>query len=290
VELARRVPILANPRAGTGKALRIIDELVFHLAGHGFQPKLCWEREELTGLVRSAGQDSVRCIVSAGGDGTLLEVLNRAPGVPVTILPLGNENLVARYCRIERSGRAVANLVLRGRLRTVDLARCNGRLFSIMAGIGFDADVVHRVHHQRTGHINKLSWLMPIASSLTNYRYPEMQIEIEDTGEKLSGAMSFLFNIPRYAMDFPLARDAIPDDGLLNLCVFSRPGRLNLARYVLAVLRGKHASLPDCQLRLVKRVRIDAGNVIPVQTDGDPADQLPIVVEAVPGAATLVVP
>ena len=37
-------------------------------------------------------------MVAAGGDGTLLEVLNRAPGVPVTMLPLGNENLVARFC------------------------------------------------------------------------------------------------------------------------------------------------------------------------------------------------
>src|SRR5438105_6148139 len=145
LETAPLVPILANPRAGSGKSHRIVRELVHELQARHLEPTLCWRREELNDLVASKDHRHIRCIVSAGGDGTLLEVLNRAPGFPVAILPLGNENLVARFCGTERSAQKVADIVLKGRLRTTDLARANGRLFSLMAGVGFDAEVVRRV-------------------------------------------------------------------------------------------------------------------------------------------------
>src|SRR5262245_29206183 len=93
-----RVAILANPRAGTGKSHRLIEGLVGALRGRNLQPLLFWERDALSESARGEGREW-RCVVAAGGDGTLLEVLNRAPGLPVALMPLGNENLVARYCR-----------------------------------------------------------------------------------------------------------------------------------------------------------------------------------------------
>src|SRR5437879_3788686 len=42
-----RVPILANPRSGSGKSRRIVEELVIALRGRGLTPALCWQRDEL---------------------------------------------------------------------------------------------------------------------------------------------------------------------------------------------------------------------------------------------------
>src|SRR5262245_2674359 len=106
----KRVAILANPRAGAGKSQRLVEGLVGALRGRGLAPLLCWEREELSERVRGEGPEW-RCVVAAGGDGTLLEVLNRAPGVPVGLMPLGNENLVARYCKVRCSPQKVADSV-----------------------------------------------------------------------------------------------------------------------------------------------------------------------------------
>src|SRR5205085_10992248 len=137
----KRVAILANPRAGSGKSHRLVEALVGALRGRRFSPLLCWEREALSELVERGEAQELRCVVAAGGDGTLLEVLNRVPGVPVALLPLGNENLVARFCGLRRSARKVADVVAAGRLRRTDLARVNGRLFCLMAGAGLDAEV-----------------------------------------------------------------------------------------------------------------------------------------------------
>lgn len=283
-----RVAILANPHAGTGKSHRLVEALVGALRGHGFAPQLCWQREELTELVRGAA-DELRCVVAAGGDGTLLEVLNRAPGLPVTILPLGNENLVARFCHLKRSARQTADVVAAGRLRRTDLARVNGRLFCLMAGIGFDAEVVHRVHERRRGHINKLSYALPILQAIGSYSYPIIEAEIEETGERLRGAMAFVFNIPQYALGLPIARGADAADGRLDLYVFERPGLTHLGRYLFAILLGRQHRLPDIQHRAVRRVRLSSDRRTPLQIDGDPGGWLPALLEIVPQSLTLVV-
>lgn len=283
------VAILANPRAGSGKSQRLVEALVGSLRGRGMAPKLFWQREELSERVQKGEAESWRCAVAAGGDGTLLEVLNRAPGVPVALLPLGNENLVARYCGIPRQPVQLAETILAGRTRQTDLGKIRDRLFCVMAGVGIDAEVVRRVHGRRRGHINKLSYFVPIMQSLSGYSYPQIEVELVDSGERLRGSMVFVFNIPQYALSLRLAPGADCADGLLDIYVFERPGLFAFVRYLMAVLRGRQLRLPDHHHRQARRVRIASDARIPVQTDGDPAGWLPITVEAVPQALTLVV-
>jgi diacylglycerol kinase (ATP) len=284
-----RVAILANPRAGAEHSQRRVETFARRLRALGLSPLVCWHRRELSEAVAS-GRDALRCVVAAGGDGTLLEVLNRAPGLPIALLPLGTENLVAGYCGLARSPGALAEIVARGRPRRIDAARANDRTFCLMAGAGFDAAVVHRAHRRRRGHITRLSYGLPIIQELRDYHYPIINVEVVGTGEVLRGAMAFVFNVPRYGLGLPIAAGASPDDGLLDLYVFERPGRLALARYLLAVARGRHLGLPDVLHRRAEGFRLSSSGRVPLQTDGDPAGWLPATVEVLPRKLTLLVP
>ncbi len=281
----RRVVILGNPRAGTGNSRRRVERLCGALRGRGLEPILCWQREELGQLAR---ESDTRCVVAAGGDGTLLEVVNRVPHLPIALFPLGNENLVARFCGVPRRPDILAERIARGTVRQLDLARCNERLFSLMVSAGIDAEVVHRVHGRRTGHINKLSYLLPTLEAFAWYRYPTIEVELQETGERLRGAMVFVFNIPQYALRLPLPLHSQADDGRLDVYVFERPGMANLARYLEAIVRRRHGHLPDHHHRRVQRACLSAAEQVPVQTDGDPAGFLPVQVEIVPAALTLI--
>jgi diacylglycerol kinase family enzyme len=298
------VLILANPRAGSASSREVVLELVDALRDLRLEATVCWQREEFSELLAGHEREDLRCVVAAGGDGTLVETVNRGAGLPVTILPLGTENLVARYWGIERSGRQVAQTIAAGKLRQLDLARVTplpvadnggrpplrGRLFCLMAGVGFDADVVNRLHRKRSGHISFYSYARPIVQALRRYRFHLMDVEILDTGERLRGAMVFVLNLPRYAMGLPLAPEARGDDGLLNLLVFERPGIFHLFRYLTAVIQGRRNKLRDCHHRWVRAVRLETSQTVRVQTDGDPAGTLPVTIEVVPGAMRLLVP
>jgi diacylglycerol kinase family enzyme len=286
---ANAVAILANPRAGADPSRRLVETFARRLQARGLTPLVCWHRRELSEAVAS-GKEGLRCVVAAGGDGTLLEVLNRAPGLPVALLPLGTENLAARYCGVTRCAGTLADVIAAGRLQEIDVARANERTFCLMASAGFDAAVVHRVHRRRRGHITRLSYALPIVQLLQDYRFPAIDVEVTDTGERLRGTLAFVFNVPRYGLGLPITPQARPDDGLLDLCLFERPGVFALARYALAAVAGRHLRRPDVHHRRAKGFRLSSAEPVPLQTDGDPAGWLPATVELLPRRLTLLVP
>src|SRR5262249_19373962 len=117
-----------------------------------------------------------------------------------------------------------------------------------------------------------------------------VEVEIEETGELLLGATVFVFNLPRYALGLPIVTDGSAEDGLLDLCVFEKPGIFQLMYYLASVIGHKHVDLPDFHHRRVRRVRLSASREAPIQIDGDPGGSLPGIIEVVPGALRLVVP
>lgn len=288
-ESPRRVVILANPLAGTHTQPYPLTDLVSGLRSRGLEPTLCWDREALPERLREIN-GGVRCIIAAGGDGTIQEVVNRAPGSPVSILPLGNENLLARYFHFQASGDRLAEVIARPQVRQLDLGNANGRYFSLMASAGFDAHVVHGVHRSRLGHINKLSYVGPLLRAVQDYSFPIIDVQIPESGESLHGAMVFVFNVPEYGLRIPLAPMARADDGWLDLLVFEKPGVTALGRYLDLVIRGKHLATKGVHHRRIKRVLLSSARPAPLQIDGDPAGFLPAAVEVAPGSLELLTP
>jgi diacylglycerol kinase (ATP) len=230
------------------------------------------------------------CIVAAGGDGTIGDVINSYPGIPLAIFPLGTENLFARYVGIPRSGQTVAKIIAAGRIRQIDLGLANGRRFSQMVSCGFDADVIHRLHNDRKGHIRKYSYLQPILQSLRKYDYPEIRVNSDGAEKPQTGRLALLANLPMYAMHLPVARSAVGDDGLLDLRLFQRGSAFQMIRYVYKVACRKHERLQDVETAQVRRVHIDSDVPVPVQVDGDPAGFTPLEIEVLPKALEVLIP
>ncbi len=287
----RWVAIQRNPRSGSGQRRALLLELIACLRGHGLRPRIFSRRERLQEyLTNPDRRASLVCIVAAGGDGTAGDVINRYPGVPVAVLPLGTENLLARYLGIKRSGRFVADMIAAGRTRHIDLGVAGDRRFSLMASCGFDADVLQRTHARRTGHITKLSYLQPIGISLRKYEYPEMRVYLDGADVPIACRVAVISNLPVYAFGLPFARSARGDDGQLDVRLFQRHSAFQMFRYFYMVARGKHEQLPDVICAQAQRVRIESDQPVPAQIDGDPAGSTPIEISIEPGACELFVP
>lgn len=284
-----RVLILANPKSGSGPGLRHVTQLVKGLTDFGLDTTVCHNLGDFDGQLQ-CWQAEMRCVVAAGGDGTLGEVLNRAPGLPVAMLPLGTENLVARHFGFDREASGLARRIAANRHEAFDLGQGNGRIFSLLVSAGFDSHVVHQLHRGRHGHINHLSYVLPILGALQDYDFPPIQVEIVETGERLTGSLVMVFNLPRYAIGLPIASQARDNDGFLDLWVFERPGVMNLIRYAAAVLCGHLTKLRDVKHRLVQRVRLRSDRPVPLQMDGDPAGTLPMDIAVLPGAMQVMMP
>jgi diacylglycerol kinase (ATP) len=289
------VAIQRNPTSGTGLQRSELLHLVSHLRRLGIRPRLYSQRQRLEERLKNAEERrQLVCLVAAGGDGTVGDLANRFPDLPLAVLPLGTENLLAGHLGIPSDGRFVAEMIAAGGRRAIDVGLINGRRFLLMVTAGFDADIVHRAHARRKGHIRKWNYLQPIWESLRSYRYPKLRVSAEGGDlpgdQPLSGRLIVVANLPAYAMGLPLAMSADGADGLLDLRVFRRRSAFQMLRYLYKVLLRQHETLADVVSGRAQRVGITCDTPVPIQCDGDPAGFTPAEVTILPGALTLIVP
>ncbi len=291
----RRVVISTNPIAGATSSARRVDSLVEHLADRGLVPEVFTELPAAVGrAIEWFDKCELRALVGVGGDGTASELVRHTPpGLPVALLPAGNQNLLARHLGIGPEPEGLCEAIVAGRQRRLDAAAAGGKAFLLMISCGFDAEVVWRVHCRRRGHAGNWAYAKPIVQTVRSYDWPTIRLEWQRPDGRsgsLAGGWAFVFNVPRYGGGFGLAPWAIDDDGLLDLCVLARGGPWQLARYVAHVLLGRHQRLKDVTVLRAARVRIESDRPVRYQLDGDPGGWLPVDVEVLPGRATLVVP
>lgn len=297
---ARHVLISQNPKAGARSGADAVQALAKQLSEQDFQPEVLTDIDIVAARSRELlAAGSLRCVVAAGGDGTIALVANRTgDGTPLTILPLGTENLLSKHLGISREPAEVCRIICLGRAEKFDAGRAGERLFLLMAGCGFDADVVRRLHRERTGHIHHLSYAKPIMDSIFGYEYPELRLECtlgSDDGstprvETISARWAFVANLPRYAGGLQIVPQANASDGLLDVCTFKEGSFWNGLRYLSGILLGQHESWDDCITLRATKVRIDAEGDVPYQLDGDPGGSLPVDIQVLPQRLTLLVP
>lgn len=302
------VAIVASPKAGAGDSRVRIEELQQQLRRQSVESKVFTDVSAAVAEV-SGNQEGLSVVVAAGGDGTLNLVASKFPhGTPIVPMALGTENLLARHYGLTR-GRGLPEMprlvdsILAGRDHWIDAGEAyfprasrqkqRRRKFLIMASVGFDAEVVRRVHLFRRGYIRRWSYAKPIVAALRSYQYPQIRIELDEAVEgqgPLTVAWAFVFNLPRYAAGLAIETEADETDGLLDVCGLTRPSHLQGLRYLAGVLGKRHQGWGDVVRRRSTRVRLTSERPVPVQLDGDYAGRLPMEIQIIPQAVRLRLP
>lgn len=289
------VAIQRNPRSGSGRGRRELVELCCTLRRHGLKPRLFSDRQVLDARLANAEQRrSLLALVAAGGDGTVVDLVNRHPDLPLAVMPLGTENLLARYLGMPRLGRQVGDVIAAGQTRRIDVGRAEGRLFTLVASAGIDASIVHRLDRERSGHITHRTYIKPILWALRTYDYPRLRVFVDDDPEPIEGVEILVSNLPAYGLGLKVGQSAKEDDGRLVVTVPQRGSAFQMIRYFYKLLRGTHERAADVQVVTASRVHIErvdsTGDGVPVQLDGDPAGFTPVTIECLPGALEVFVP
>ncbi|MDO3378993.1 diacylglycerol/lipid kinase family protein [Geoalkalibacter halelectricus] len=273
----RNIIVIANPTAGRRGPQRI-EQAVTALRRRGACVDLWYTQRRGDGLdlCRQAIERRPDAVVAAGGDGTINEVINGLAGsdIPLGILPLGTANVFAREIGLGKDIADAVETIFAGRTQRVHLGLAGDRHFLLMAGIGFDAQVVYQLDLGLKRLLGKAAYV------LTGVRVllapPSQLLEIEADGEILTGYGVIIGKARHYGGAFqatPLAGLDLPE---LDLCIFRRRGALPLMRYVSGIARGRHLQLPDVLYRKVTSARVRCASPLPVQADGDLIGRLPM--------------
>jgi YegS/Rv2252/BmrU family lipid kinase len=286
-----RILVIHNPSAGWRRRRYFASVLAeLRAQGHTVAVVTTMQPGDARVFARDISAERVDRLVIAGGDGTVNEAINGLNDrrVPIAVVPLGTANVLANELGLPRRAADLAAVITGGPTRTVALGRVNGHRFSLMAGIGFDAQVVANVNSLLKQLVGPLAYVFAGLWQLMRGRRGSYVVTID--GRRYHAAAVIIAKSRYYAGPFLLAPEARIDDPRLRVCLLKRGGRLAVLRYAAALLVGCLHRLSDVQIVAAERAEISGAAGEPVQADGDVVAQLPAVIEVARDDLVLVYP
>ncbi len=276
----RRITVVFNPAAGRSRRDRL-ETVVENLQSLGCEVSL--RETEAPGhaehIARDMDPSMADILVAAGGDGTVNEVVNglRGKNVALAVIPLGTANVLADEVGLGRKPAAIAQAIATGPLKPIRVGTANGRRFVMMAGAGFDAEVVDGVRLDLKRVIGPLAYVWEMIRQAFIYRFNDCEIEID--GVVYRAVSAIVCNGRSYGGPFTAAPKARLEDDSFQVVMFARRGWFNVARYGVALLLGRLPHLPDVSIVPGRQVVLKGGDGAPLQADGDILTRLPAQIE-----------
>jgi len=228
-------------------------------------------------LARNAVAEGYERIVAAGGDGTINEIVNGIAGhnIALGVLPLGTMNVFATELGLPVNDLAGCwKIIQRNKTHRVDLPRANRKHFVQLAGVGLDAQAVKETSRAFKRNFGPLSYLIS-AVQIASRTPPVLQIESEEASTS-EGSFVLVGNGRLYGGRFPFFKQAVMDDGLLDVIVFKRLNYVDIIRYLQDVVFTPQISSPEVEYFQTKRVRVSSDQIVPVEIDGELVGNCPV--------------
>ena len=244
-----RILLIHNPKAGDREHSK--KQLVASLEAFGHH--VSYQSTKKRGW-KNTLEHSTDLVIAAGGDGTVAKVAWRLmdSGIPLSILPLGTANNLARSLGFTAPRDKIVAQLCRGKTSPFDVGVACGsfgkRYFLEAAGGGLLADYLQGVAGNKDKGASKkermrqhISWLRKISA---HYSAREWDIEID--GKNCSdryllwGAM----NIRSAGPALSFAPRAAPDDGRLDFVGLREQERELLMKCLEARLAGEETKFP----------------------------------------------
>jgi len=287
--------VIINPAAGS--ALKMTElELKFERL-KPIKVRLTKKSGDAKRFAREAIQDGCRFIVSAGGDGTLNEVVNgigaRAKHVCVGVVPLGTGNDFARVLGLPSSIDENIEILLAGDTQDVDLVRVKAArthyFVNVSAG-GFSGLVDEKLTPAIKRTWGPLSYLRSAAAALPELNAYKTRVVIDDAEELGLELYNVVVGNGRFvAGGLPIAPRADPCDGLLDVILIPKRSIAEAALVAAQILLGKHLSSSAIIFRRGKKVSVRSKPGMWFNVDGELVGNSPAVFEIIPAALTFIV-
>ena len=279
----RSFAFLVNPASGGGAAPGAVVPVARRLRDAGAAVEVTYSpgpqaMHDLAAAAVARGD----VVVSVGGDGMLCSLAGEVArlGGTLGVVPAGRGNDFARMLGLPDDPAGVADVLLAGTVRRVDLVSwaVDGRS-RVVAG-----SVYAGVDARAAEIVDRVRWLpgpvqYPYAAlrALATYRPARFRVVVDGRVGEYDAATVVVANSRYYGKGMAIAPAARLDDGLLDVVVIEAASKRELIRSFPKVYDGRHVDLPEVTVLTGARVEIsaDARWPVPVGADGEPLGPLP---------------
>lgn len=299
--------LVVNPAAGTGHGTAVGRRAhrLLQRAGHDVHDLSAPTLALATDRARQATTAGLDALVVVGGDGMVHLGVGLVAGtdVPLGVVAVGTGNDVARAHGLPRGDVDAAVRVIERALRAaphrVDAVRVGPpdgpgtRWYAGVLSCGLDAAVNARANTLiwPRGHARYLRALVPELTAFRPYGY---RITVDGEVRQTAASLVAVANTAWFGGGLPIAPDARPDDGLLDVVVAAGLTRREVVALFPSLYRGRHVHDPRVRVVRGRQVLVEPdpthGTTPPTAfADGEPLGRLPLRAHVVPAALRLLV-
>lgn len=286
----RRFLLIDNPTAGYGSR-RLVAAVLGALAARG-----CVVDRAPTGvadakaaLSRVIADGQFDAVIAAGGDGTirLAAAMLRGTETPLGVVPLGTGNVLAHEVGLPRTPQALADLLVNGEVRAIEMGTANGEPFLLMAGVGFDGHVIGALNSALKSRLGKFAYGLPVMAALVG---PSARLAVEINGVIHAADWAIITNARCYGGAFVLSEQAGLERPGLVAVLIETANRRELVLTLLALARGQLGARRNVRMIACTGATIRADRRVPVQIDGDAFATSPVDIQSGGGQVRLILP
>ena len=270
-----KIGIIYNPNAGTGKIkklFKIKEHLDLNHSVTIFDTKKPGDATEIA--KRECSNFDI--IVAAGGDGTINEVINGIQKDTVLgIIPLGTANILAIEASIKNDIKSICKSIEKGVTKKIYISNINNKKFFLMAGIGYDGDIVHKMHPSLKKIFGKA--MFGFLGMLEFFKLKKYNIKVETENETAFGNWVLVTNSKHYAGPYKITKSTSIFNDNIVCYVFNDLSRLGFLYYIFLILFYGDLSRSKKVTKIIsKNIKISSKEKINVQCDGEKYGNLPI--------------
>ena len=243
--------------------------------------------------VQRALEEGAELLFVWGGDGMVQRCIDALDGAktPVAIVPAGTANLFASNLDIPQDIEKAVEIGLKGPRRTLDVGRMNGERFAVMAGAGFDAQMIREADAGLKDRIGRVAYVWTGVNQLGRKPF-EAAITVDGSTWFEGKASSVLLgNVGELFAGVEAFEDARPDDGVLELGVVTADSALDWARTIARTAAGASSTSPFVQVTKARSVKVKFDRKVLYELDGGDRKKVKkLEVEVEPAAIEVCVP
>jgi len=244
------------------------------------------------GQTAEAVQRGAAVVFACGGDGTVMACAGTLAGtdVALAILPSGTGNLLATNLALPSGVADGVRVAVTGNRRRIDLGYCGNTYFTVMAGMGFDAEMIDATSEDLK---KRIGWVAYVFAGVRHLRRRPIRVRIRLDGGKpirRRARTVLVGNVGRLQGGIPLLPDARPDDGWLDVAVLTPHTLGHWFAMAWGILR-RRRDVQRMETFRARHVEVFSNRPQPRELDGDliePARTMDVTIR--PGALWLCVP
>jgi diacylglycerol kinase (ATP) len=237
------------------------------------------------------------CIVAAGGDGTLNEVVNGigedADRVRLGLIPLGTGNDFARCLNLPLNVEENIAILLAGETIAIDLVRVHSdvnRYFINVSAGGFSGMVDEKLTPEIKRTWGPLAYVRGAAAAFPELHGYHTSIALGEEEALSADLYNVIVANGRFvAGGLPIAPDADPTDGLLDIILIPKLPKAEIALLAAQILLGKHIQSNGVTFRRTRKISIRSQPGMCFNVDGELVGHGPATFEVIPRALQFVV-